>query len=65
MDSLIAITLVLFASAAHARDREETCTSYQRATGTVVSDCRSPGRRERQCESTTHATGTATTECRE
>ena len=49
---------------ANARDRSETCTSYERATGTVVTDCRSPGARERHCESVRHATGSVTTECR-
>jgi hypothetical protein len=49
---------------AHARDRTETCASYRRATGTVVTDCRSPGHHERHCESHQHATGTVTTECR-
>lgn len=64
MKPLLIFALVLFASTAHARDREETCTSYQRATGTLVTECRSPGRRERHCESVTHATGSVTTECR-
>jgi hypothetical protein len=60
---LVFIALI-FASAANARDLKETCTSYERATGTIVTDCREPGRKERHCESYTSATGTTRTSCR-
>jgi hypothetical protein len=58
------LTLVLISSAAQARDREETCTSYERATGTVVTECRRPERKPTHCESYTSITGTTRTECR-
>jgi hypothetical protein len=62
--SLIVLAAVLAANTAYARDREETCTSAQRATGTIVTDCRAHGRKPRHCESYQHATGTVTTDCR-
>jgi hypothetical protein len=61
---ILLLALVLIASAAEARDRNETCTSYQRATGTVVTECREPGRKPTHCESYTSITGTTKTECR-
>jgi hypothetical protein len=64
MKPLIILALVLAASAAEARDRNETCESYQRATGTVVTDCRRQGEKPRHCESYTSITGTTTTTCR-
>ena len=64
MKPLLIITLVLAASAALARDREETCESHQRAGGTVVTDCRQPERKPTHCESYTSITGTTHTECR-
>jgi hypothetical protein len=63
MKPLIAIALVLFASAAHARDRTETCSSYERATGTGVTECRRPEHKPTHCESHTNITGTTTTTC--
>jgi hypothetical protein len=61
-----ALTLTLIAAtAAQARDRgPETCASYERATGTVVTECQSPERKPTHCESVHHATGSVTTECR-
>jgi hypothetical protein len=64
MKTLLALTLVLAASAAQARDRAETCTLYERATGTVVTECRRPERKPTHCESYTSITGTTHTECR-
>jgi hypothetical protein len=64
MKPLIVLALVLVPHDVHARDRSETCTSYQRATGTVVTDCRAPGRKQRHCESYTNITLTTRTECR-
>jgi hypothetical protein len=64
MKAACAIALALCATAAHARDREETCSSYKRATGTVVTDCRRPERRPTHCETVEHVTGTTKTECR-
>jgi hypothetical protein len=61
---LFTLALVLIALAAHARDRSETCSSYQRATGTIVTDCRSPNRKPTHCETVEHITGSTTTECR-
>jgi hypothetical protein len=60
----LALIAVLAASAAQARDRTETCESYQRATGTVVTECREPGRKPTHCESYTNINGTTKTECR-
>jgi hypothetical protein len=42
----------------------ETCESYQRATGTVVTECRAPGRKPRVCTGYTSITGTLREECR-
>ena len=64
MRPLVALALVLFASAAQARDRTETCESYQRAGGTIVTDCRRAEHKPTHCESVTHATGSVTTTCR-
>jgi hypothetical protein len=64
MKPLLVLALVLIASAAHARDRSETCSSYQRATGTVVTECRRTERKPTHCTSYTNITGTTKTECR-
>jgi hypothetical protein len=64
MKPLLILALVVIASAAHARDRTETCTSYTRATGTIVTECRSPGRKPRVCTGYTSITGTLHEECR-
>jgi hypothetical protein len=64
MQPLLALTLVLIASAAEARDREETCTAYTTMGGTTHETCRQPGRKERECTSYTTITGTTHTECR-
>jgi hypothetical protein len=63
MKPILILAIVIIASAAHARDREETCTSYERATGTVVTDCRAPGRKPTHCESYANINGTTKTEC--
>ena len=65
MKLMLALTLVLIASATEARDRKpETCESYERATGTVVTECRRPARKPTHCESYTTITGTTKRECR-
>jgi hypothetical protein len=65
MKPLIIIALVLISSAAFARDRgPETCESYERATGTVVTEYRRPEHKPTRCGSYTNITGTTHTECR-
>ena len=61
---LAAVLAAMPVYAVQAHDREETCTSTPRATGTIVTECRAPGRKPRHCESYTNITGTTTTECR-
>ena len=63
--ALVLSVAILAASTAEARDRKpETCTSYERATGTMVTECRSPDRKPTHCESYTNITGTSHPECR-
>ena len=62
--ALFALAFVLIASAADARDRKETCSSYTAMTGTTTTECRAPGRKPRTCSSYTSITGTTRTECR-
>jgi hypothetical protein len=57
MKPLIALTLVLIAPCANARDREETC-SLHTITGTTTTDCRRLERKPTHCESHTSITGT-------
>jgi hypothetical protein len=65
MKPLLALALVLILSAAFARDRgPETGEIYERATGTVVTECRSPERKPTHCESYATYGGATRTECR-
>ncbi len=64
MKPLLVLIVVMIASAAEARDRKETCTSYTTMGGTTHETCRRPGERERNCTSYTSITGTTKTECR-
>ena len=54
--AIFTLAIVLAASAAHARDRTETCSSYTTMAGTTRETCREPGRKERTC--TSSITGT-------
>ena len=60
MRAIFTLAIVLAASAAHARDRTETCSSYTTMAGTTRETCREPGRKERTC--TSSITGTTHTE---
>ena len=57
---MIALTLVLIAPCANARDRNETCSSYTTMDGTTHDTCREPGRKERTCTSYTTITAQPT-----
>lgn len=59
------LAAVLVASAAEARDRAETCSSYTSITGTTTTDCRRPERKPTHCTSYTNINGTTKTECRQ
>ena len=61
---LLALTLALLSSTGEARGRKVTCESYERATGTVVTDCRAQDEKPTHCESYTNINGTTKTECR-
>ena len=58
------VAAVLAASAAKARDREETCTSHTSMSGTTTTDCRRPEHKPTHCTSYTNINGTTKTECR-
>jgi hypothetical protein len=57
MKPMLALTLVLIASAAEARDRTETCTSHTAMTGTTTTESRAPNRKPTHCESYTNING--------
>ena len=60
------LLVALTTSQAWASDsgKAETCESYERATCTIVTECRRPERKPTHCESFTSITGTMHTECR-
>jgi hypothetical protein len=58
------VAAVLAASAAKARDREETCTSHTSMSVTTTTDCRRPEHKPTHCTSYTNINGTTKTECR-